>query len=162
MPCDYLMLHTTHFISKFLNLVFLYVTVTAKCKLQIFWSCNLFVCDICMCHSHQVVVNCKKLVCKGDNLYTEKGDNIYSSMKCVMCSIRKKITLQRIFCHLFIMYAIKRKFKKRCFKNQVSVIWSWTYFYNLHWNNYLYFEGRKWSWWHCYTWPGVYIMISAH
>jgi hypothetical protein len=33
-----------------------------------------------------------------------------------------------------------RKFKKRCFKNQMSVIWSWTYFYNLHWNNYLYFK----------------------
>jgi hypothetical protein len=33
------------------------------------------------------------------------------------------------------------KFKKRCFKNQMSVIWSWTYFYNLHWNNYLYFKG---------------------
>jgi hypothetical protein len=25
--------------------------------------------------------------------------------------------------------------------NQMSVIWSWTYFYNLHWNNYLYFKG---------------------
>ena len=43
-----------------------------------------------------------------------------------------------------------RKFKKRCFKNQMSVIWSWTYFYNLHWNNfcilkaYFTFE-RKWS-----------------
>ena len=23
----------------------------------------------------------------------------------------------------------------------MSVIWSWTYFYNLHWNNYLYFKG---------------------
>jgi hypothetical protein len=26
-----------------------------------------------------------------------------------------------------------RKLKKRCFKNQMPVIWSWTYFYNLHW-----------------------------
>jgi branched-subunit amino acid transport protein len=34
-----------------------------------------------------------------------------------------------------------RKFKKRCFKNQMSVMWSWAYFYNLHWNNYLYFKG---------------------
>ena len=51
-----------------------------------------------------------------------------------------------------------RKFKKRCFKNQMSVIWSWTYFYNLHWNNYLYFKGLLYIWeemimWHCYTWP---------
>jgi hypothetical protein len=34
-----------------------------------------------------------------------------------------------------------RKFKKMCFKNQMLVIWSLTYFYNLHWNNYLYFKG---------------------
>jgi hypothetical protein len=51
-----------------------------------------------------------------------------------------------------------RKFKKRCFKNQMSVIWSWTYFYNLHWNNYLYFKGLLNIWekmimWHCYSWP---------
>jgi hypothetical protein len=44
------------------------------------------------------------------------------------------------------------------FKNQMSVIWSWTYFYNLHWNNYLYFKGLLYIWeemimWHCYTWP---------
>ena len=47
---------------------------------------------------------------------------------------------------------------KRCFQNQMSVIWSWTYFYNLHWNNYLYFKGLLYIWeemtmWHCYTWP---------
>ena len=51
-----------------------------------------------------------------------------------------------------------RKFKKRCFKNQMSVIWSWRYFYNLHWNNYLYFTGLLYIWeemivWDCYTWP---------
>jgi hypothetical protein len=51
-----------------------------------------------------------------------------------------------------------RKLKKRCFKNQMSVIWSWTYFYNLHWNNYLYFKGLLYIWeemimWHCFTWP---------
>jgi hypothetical protein len=39
-----------------------------------------------------------------------------------------------------------RKFKKRCFKNQMSVIWSWTYFYNLHWNNYLYVKGLLYIW----------------
>jgi hypothetical protein len=39
-----------------------------------------------------------------------------------------------------------RKLKKRCFKNQMSVIWSWTYFYNLHWNNYLYFKGLLYIW----------------
>ena len=38
----------------------------------------------------------------------------------------------------------------------MSVIWSWTYFYNLHWNNYLYFKGLLYIWeemimWHCYT-----------
>ena len=51
-----------------------------------------------------------------------------------------------------------RKLKKWCFKNQMSVIWSWTYFYILHWNNYLYFKGLLYIWeemitWHCYTWP---------
>jgi hypothetical protein len=39
-----------------------------------------------------------------------------------------------------------RNYKKRCFKNQMSVIWSWTYFYNLHWNNYLYFKGLLYIW----------------
>ena len=39
-----------------------------------------------------------------------------------------------------------RKFKNRCFKNQMSVIWSWTYFYILHWNNYLYFKGLLYIW----------------
>jgi hypothetical protein len=39
----------------------------------------------------------------------------------------------------------------------LSVIWSWTYFYNLHWNNYLYSKGLLYIWeemimWHCYTW----------
>ena len=28
----------------------------------------------------------------------------------------------------------------------MSVIWSWTYFYNLHWNNYLYFKGLLYIW----------------
>jgi hypothetical protein len=28
----------------------------------------------------------------------------------------------------------------------MSVIWSWTYFYNLHWNNYLYFKGLFYIW----------------
>jgi hypothetical protein len=51
-----------------------------------------------------------------------------------------------------------KKIKKRWFKNQMSVIWSWTYFYNLHWNNYLYFKGLLYIWeemimLHCYTWP---------
>ena len=36
--------------------------------------------------------------------------------------------------------------KKRCFNNQMSVIWSWTYFYNLHWKNYLYFRGLLYIW----------------
>ena len=48
--------------------------------------------------------------------------------------------------------------KKKCFKNQMPVIWSWTYSDNLHWNNYLYFKGLLYIWaemimWHCYTWP---------
>jgi prolipoprotein diacylglyceryltransferase len=34
-----------------------------------------------------------------------------------------------------------KNYKKKCFKYQMSVIWSWTYSYNLHWNNYLYFKG---------------------
>jgi hypothetical protein len=38
------------------------------------------------------------------------------------------------------------KLKKRCFKNQMSVIWSWTYFYNPHWNNYFYFKGLLYIW----------------
>jgi hypothetical protein len=28
----------------------------------------------------------------------------------------------------------------------MSVIWSWTYFYNLYWNNYLYFKGLLYIW----------------
>jgi hypothetical protein len=39
-----------------------------------------------------------------------------------------------------------RNEKQRCFKNQMSVICSWTYFYNLHWNNYLYFKGLLYIW----------------
>jgi hypothetical protein len=49
-----------------------------------------------------------------------------------------------------------RKFKKRCFKNQMSVIWGWTYFYNLHWNNYLYFKGLL------YIWEEMIIMALLH
>ena len=49
-----------------------------------------------------------------------------------------------------------RKFKKRCFKNQMSVIWSWTYFYNLHWNNYLYFKGLL------YIWEEMIMMALLH
>jgi hypothetical protein len=49
-----------------------------------------------------------------------------------------------------------RKFKKRCFKNQMSVNWSWTYFYNLHWNNYLYFKGLL------YIWVEMIMMALLH
>jgi hypothetical protein len=49
-----------------------------------------------------------------------------------------------------------RKFKKRCFKNQMSVIWSWAYFYNLHWNNYLYFKGLL------YIWEEMIMMALLH
>ena len=49
-----------------------------------------------------------------------------------------------------------RKLKKRCFKNQMSVIWSWTYFYNLHWNNYLYFKGLL------YIWEEMIMMALLH
>ena len=49
-----------------------------------------------------------------------------------------------------------RKFKKRCFKNQMSVIWSWTYFYDLHWNNYLYFKGLL------YIWEEMIMMSLLH
>jgi hypothetical protein len=51
-----------------------------------------------------------------------------------------------------------RKFKKRCFKNQMSVIWSWTFSIICIGTiicilkAYFTFE-RRWSWWHCYTWP---------
>ena len=42
------------------------------------------------------------------------------------------------------------------------VIWCWAYFYNLHWNNYLYFKDLLYIWeemimWHCYTWPEVVV-----
>ena len=49
-----------------------------------------------------------------------------------------------------------RKLKKRCFKNQMSVIWSWTYFYYLHWNNYLYFKGLL------YIWEEMIMMTLLH
>ena len=49
-----------------------------------------------------------------------------------------------------------RKLKKRCFKNQMSIIWSWTYFYNLHWNNYLYFKGLL------YIWEEMIMMALLH
>jgi hypothetical protein len=55
----------------------------------------------------------------------------------VACFIFK--SLKRIH-SLPVRFKLISKFKKRCFKNQMSVIWSWTYFYNLHWNNYLYFK----------------------
>jgi hypothetical protein len=44
----------------------------------------------------------------------------------------------------------------RCFKNQMSVIWSWTYFYNLHWNNYLYFKSLL------YIWEEMIMMALLH
>ena len=43
-----------------------------------------------------------------------------------------------------------------CFKNQMPVIWSWTYFYNLHWNNYLYFKGLL------YIWEEMIMMALLH
>jgi hypothetical protein len=49
-----------------------------------------------------------------------------------------------------------RKQTKKCFKNQMSVIWSWTYFYNLHWNNYLYFKGLL------YIWEEMIMMALLH
>ena len=60
--------------------------------------------------------------------------------------------------------------KKKCFKNQMSVIWSWTYFYNLHWNNYLYFKGLPYIWeemimmalLHMYRIPNAYEKSSAN
>ena len=45
---------------------------------------------------------------------------------------------------------------KVAFKNQMSVIWSWTYFYNLHWNNYLYFKGLL------YIWEEMIMMALVH
>jgi hypothetical protein len=38
----------------------------------------------------------------------------------------------------------------------MSVIWSWTYFYNLHWNNYLYFKGLL------YNWEEIIMMALLH
>jgi hypothetical protein len=38
----------------------------------------------------------------------------------------------------------------------MSVIWSWTYFYNLHWNNYLYFKGLL------YIWEEIIMMALLH
>jgi hypothetical protein len=38
----------------------------------------------------------------------------------------------------------------------MSVIWSWTYFYNLHRNNYLYFKGLP------YIWEEMIIMALLH
>jgi hypothetical protein len=49
-----------------------------------------------------------------------------------------------------------RKLKKECFKNLISVIWSWTYFYNLHWNNYLYFKDLP------YIWEEMIMMALLH
>ena len=49
-----------------------------------------------------------------------------------------------------------RRLKKRCFKNKMSVIWSWTYFYNLHWNNYLYFKCLL------YIWEEMIMMALLH
>ena len=43
-----------------------------------------------------------------------------------------------------------------CFNNQMSVIWSWTYFYNLHWNNYLYFKSLL------YIWEEMIMMALLH
>ena len=49
-----------------------------------------------------------------------------------------------------------KNIKKRCFKNQMSVIWSWKYFYNLHWNNYLYLKGLL------YIWEEMIMMALLH
>ena len=38
----------------------------------------------------------------------------------------------------------------------MSVIWSWTYFYNLHWNNYLYLKGLL------YIWEEMIMMALLH
>ena len=38
----------------------------------------------------------------------------------------------------------------------MSVIWSWTYFYNLHWNTYLYFIGLL------YIWKEMIMMALLH
>jgi hypothetical protein len=38
----------------------------------------------------------------------------------------------------------------------MSVIWSWTYSYNVHWNNYLYFKGLL------YIWEEVIMMALLH
>jgi hypothetical protein len=38
----------------------------------------------------------------------------------------------------------------------MSVIWSRTYFYNLHWNNYLYFKGLL------YIWEEMIMMALLH
>jgi hypothetical protein len=38
----------------------------------------------------------------------------------------------------------------------MSVIWSWTYFNNLHWNNYLYFKGLL------YIWEEMIMMALLH
>jgi hypothetical protein len=38
----------------------------------------------------------------------------------------------------------------------MSVIWSWTYFYDLHWNNYLYFKGLL------YIWEEMIMMALLH
>jgi hypothetical protein len=38
----------------------------------------------------------------------------------------------------------------------MSGIWSWTYFYNLHWNNYLYYKGLL------YIWEWMIMMALLH
>jgi hypothetical protein len=38
----------------------------------------------------------------------------------------------------------------------MSVIWSWLYFHNLHWNNYLYFKGLL------YIWKEMIMMALLH
>jgi hypothetical protein len=57
-----------------------------------------------------------------------------------------------------VAFSIFQSLKRiqKCFKNQMSVIWSWTYFYNLHWNNYLYFKGLL------YIWEEMIMMALLH
>jgi hypothetical protein len=73
---------------------------------------------------------------------------LIQTLKCGMCLKQPPLHIAFIGCILLR--------KKKCFKNKMSVIWSWTYFYNLHWNNYLYSKGSL------YIWEEMIMMALLH
>ena len=58
--------------------------------------------------------------------------------KCKEYAIAQVLNIFLFRCALCVFHL--SPFTLQCFKNKMSIIWSWTYFYKLHWNNYLYFK----------------------